>query len=135
VHGSIAAVADGVGGLSSGEIASQMAIDIALNTFKTAPRGGKPNPILEQIFKEANLDIYNFGLEAEQSRMATTLSACIFRNKEVSVGHVGDTRVYLVRNGQIKRLTSDHTYVEMQLKLGLISREDAMSSELRSVLT
>jgi serine/threonine protein phosphatase PrpC len=135
VHGTIAAVADGVGGLSSGEIASRMAIDVAINTFKTAPRDGKPNQILEQIFKEANLDIYNFGLEAEQSRMATTLSACIFRNKEVSVGHVGDTRVYLVRNGQIKRLTSDHTYVEMQLKLGLISREDAMSSELRSVLT
>ena len=135
VYGSIAAVADGVGGLSSGEIASRMAIDVAINTFKTAPRDGKPNQILEQIFKEANLDIYNFGLEAEQSRMATTLTACIFRNKEVSVGHVGDTRAYLVRNGQVKRLTSDHTYVEMQLKLGLISREDAMSSELRSVLT
>src|SRR2546426_10524763 len=112
-----------------------MAIDVAINTFKTAPRDGKPNQILEQIFKEANLDIYNFGLEAEQSRMATTLSACIFRNKEVSIGHVGDCRVYLVRNGQIKKLTSDHTYVEMQRKLGLISQEDAMSSELRSVLT
>src|SRR5262249_37948459 len=67
--------------------------------------------------------------------MATTLSVCIFRNKEVCIGHVGDTRVYLVRNGQMKRLTTDHTYVEMQVKLGLISREDAMQSELRSVLT
>src|SRR5438105_4858029 len=135
IHGSIAAVADGVGGLSSGEFASGMAIDIALNTFKTAPHGGKSNEILEQIFKEANLDIYNFGVESEQRRMGTTLTACIFRNKEVSIGHVGDCRVYLVRNGQIKKLTSDHTYVEMQRKLGLISQEDAMSSELRSVLT
>ena len=135
IHGSIAAVADGVGGLSSGEIASRMAIDIALNTFKTAPHGGKPNDILEQIFKEANLDIYNFGVESEQRRMGTTLTACIFRNKEVCIGHVGDCRVYLVRNGQIKKLTTDHTYVEMQRKLGLISQEDAMSSELRSVLT
>jgi serine/threonine protein phosphatase PrpC len=135
IHGSIAAVADGVGGLSSGEIASRMAIDITLNTFKTAPHGGKPNEILEQIFKEANLDIYNFGVESEQRRMGTTLTACIFRNKEVCVGHVGDCRVYLVRNGQIKKLTSDHTYVEMQRKLGLISQEDAASSDLRSVLT
>jgi serine/threonine-protein kinase len=135
IRGSIAAVADGVGGLSSGEIASQMAIDIALKAFKECPAGEKPNRILEQIFKEANLDIYNFALEAEQSRMATTLSVCIFRNKEVFIGHVGDTRVYHVRNGQAKQLTSDHTYVEMQLKLGLISREDAMLSELRSVLT
>src|SRR5438552_6563907 len=135
IHGSIAAVADGVGGLSSGEIASRMAIDIALKTFQAAPRGEKPNQILDQIFKEANLDIYNFGVESELRRMGTTLTACIFRNKEVSIGHVGDCRVYLVRNGQIKKLTSDHTYVEMQRKLGLISQEDAMSSELRSVLT
>src|SRR5262249_52315545 len=69
------------------------------------------------------------------SRMATTLSACIFRNKEVHIGHVGDCRVYLIRSGQAKRFTSDHTYVQMQLKLGLISKVDAMSSELRSVLT
>ena len=135
VHGSLAAVADGVGGLSSGEIASRMAIDIALNTFKTASRSGKANEILEQIFREANLDIYNFGIESEQRRMGTTLTACIFRNKEVCVGHVGDCRVYLVRNGTVKKLTSDHTYVEMQRKLGLISEEEAMSSELRSVLT
>jgi len=135
VRGSIAAIADGVGGLSSGEIASRMAIDIALNVFKTSPPGAKTNKILDQIFQEANLDIYNFGLEAGERRMATTLSACIFRSKEVSFGHVGDCRVYLVRNGQFKRLTADHTYVEMQLKLGLISKEDAMSSDLRSVLT
>src|SRR5215467_14351009 len=100
VHGSIAAVADGVGGLSSGEIASRMAIDAALNVFKTAPTSAKSNKILDQIFTEANLNIYNFGLESGESRMATTLSACIFRNKEVFIGHVGDCRVYLVRNGQ-----------------------------------
>src|SRR5438094_5573570 len=135
VHGSIAAIADGVGGLSSGEIASRMAIDIALNTFKTAPRGSKPNQILDDIFKEANLDIYNFGVESELRRMGTTLTACILRNKEAYIGHVGDCRVYLVRNRDIKQLTSDHTYVEMQRKLGLISQEDALASELRSVLT
>jgi serine/threonine-protein kinase len=135
IQGSIAAVADGVGGLSSGEIASQMAIDITLNTFKAAAPNAKPNQVLEQIFKEANLDIYNFGVESEQRRMGTTLSVCIFRNKEAFIGHVGDSRVYLARNGTAKKLTSDHTYVEMQRKLGLISQEDAMSSELRSVLT
>jgi len=135
VHGTIAAVADGVGGLSCGEIASRMAVDMAINTFKAAQRGGKPNQILTQIFNEANLDIYNFGMQSEQKQMATTLSVCIFRNKEVAIGHVGDCRVYLVRKGQLKRLTADHTYVEMQLKLGLISQQEAMSSELRSVLT
>jgi len=135
VQGLIAAVADGVGGLSAGEIASKMAIDIALGTFSSSALGQKPNQILDQIFREANLDIYNFGLESELKQMATTLSACILRGKEAFIGHVGDTRVYLVRGNQIKQLTSDHTYVEMQVKLGLISKEDAMESELRSVLT
>ncbi len=87
VHGTIAAVADGVGGLSCGEIASRMAVDMAINTFKAAQRGGKPNQILTQIFNEANLDIYNFGMQSEQKQMATTLSVCIFRNKEVAIGH------------------------------------------------
>src|SRR5215831_11650406 len=68
LHGSIAAVADGVGGLSSGEIASRMAIDAAVNVFKTFPAGAKPNKILDQIFTEANLNIYNFGLESGESR-------------------------------------------------------------------
>jgi serine/threonine protein phosphatase PrpC len=135
VRGSIAVVADGVGGLSAGEIASRMAVDIAIDTFKTAVPGQKPNVLIEQIFKEANLDIYNFGLESEQRRMGTTLTVCVFRNKDAYIGHVGDTRAYLVRAGQIKQLTSDHTYVEMQVKLGLISKEDAMESDLRSVLT
>jgi serine/threonine protein phosphatase PrpC len=134
-QGAIAAVADGVGGLSSGEIASRMAVDTAINVFKTAAKEAKPSQILEQIFREANLDIYNFGLEAEQRRMGTTLSVCILRHKEVTTGHVGDSRVYLIRNGQIKKLTSDHTYVNMQLKLGLISQKDAVESELRSILT
>jgi serine/threonine-protein kinase len=135
LHGSIVAIADGVGGLDCGEIASRIAIDTALDTFKTAERGEKANQILSRIFGTANLEIYNFGMKSEQKRMATTLSVSIFRNKEVNFGHVGDTRIYLVRNGQIKKLTSDHTYVEMQLKLGLISAEDAMQSELKSVLT
>src|SRR5262249_14929136 len=112
-----------------------MAMDIAVDVFRKSPAATKPNKILEQMFQEANLDIYNFIVEAGERRMATTLSACIFRNKEVSIGHVGDCRIYLVRNGQVKQLTSDHTYVEMQVKLGLISRADAMASDLRSVLT
>ena len=135
VHGSIFAIADGVGGLSCGEIASRMAIDAAINTFKDAKRGAKPNQILADIFKSGNLDIYNFGMQSHELRMGTTLSVSIFRNKELAFGHVGDTRLYLMRGGQMKQLTADHTYVAMQIKLGLISEHDAMDSELRSVLT
>src|SRR5262249_15168630 len=135
LHGSIVAIADGVGGLSCGEIASRMAIDAALNTFKDAKRGTKANQILTNIFKTGNLEIYNFGMQSHEKRMGTTLSVSIYRNKEVAFGHVGDCRLYLIRNGQIKKLTTDHTYVAMQVKLGLISEADALDSDLRSVLT
>jgi serine/threonine-protein kinase len=68
-------------------------------------------------------------------RMATTLTVCIFRDKELSIGHVGDSRVYLVRNEQIKRLTDDHSYTGLQLKLRLITEHEARASNLRSMLT
>jgi serine/threonine-protein kinase len=67
--------------------------------------------------------------------MATTLTVALFRRNEVAIGHVGDSRAYLIRQGTIKQLTSDHTYVAMQVKMSLISKQDAMNSELRGVLT
>ena len=67
--------------------------------------------------------------------MATTLSVCIFRDKELFIGHVGDTRVYLVRQENMRRLTDDHSYTAMQVKLRLISEHEAKASRLRSMLT
>ena len=72
---------------------------------------------------------------AATDRMATTLTVSLFRRNEVAIGHVGDSRAYLVRQGTIKQLTSDHTYVAMQVKMSLISKQDAMNSELRGLLT
>jgi serine/threonine-protein kinase len=71
----------------------------------------------------------------DQGRMGTTLTVSLFRNNEVTVGHVGDCRVYLVQAGRVKRLTVDHSYVGMQLKLGLISEQEAMVSQFRNLLT
>lgn len=67
--------------------------------------------------------------------MATTLSVCILRDRELYIGHVGDTRVYLVRQEQMRRLTNDHSYTAMQVKLRLISEHEAKASRLRSMLT
>src|SRR5208283_1370377 len=64
-----------------------------------------------------------------------TLTVSIFRNDEVTIGHVGDSRVYLIRNGMLRRLTSDHSYVALQVKLGLVKERDAMASPMRSMIT
>jgi protein phosphatase len=100
-RGAVAVVADGVGGLQSGEVASKMAVEIAIATFQRMNPANSPKQILKQIFDTANLEIYEAGMSdpngGRGGLMATTLSVCIFRDRELFIGHVGDTRVYLVR--------------------------------------
>ena len=88
------------------------------------------------MFAAANQAVYDEGNKVgQQRRMGTTLTIAVFRNNEVTIGHVGDCRAYLIHNGQIKRLTTDHSYVGVQVKLGLISEEEALRSPMRSMLT
>ncbi|HKM58135.1 MAG TPA: protein phosphatase 2C domain-containing protein, partial [Chthoniobacterales bacterium] len=132
-RGAIAVVADGVGGQGNGEVASKMAIESAIATFQRMNPVNAPRQILKQIFDTSNLEIYEAGMDSPRGgRMATTLSVCIFRDKELFIGHVGDTRVYLVRRENIRRLTDDHSYTAMQVKLRLISEHEAKASRLRS---
>ena len=126
------------GGQDDGETASQLAVDIALKVFKEAKASVSPRAVLWQLFNAANLAIYDAGMETHNpSRMGTTrtLTVSIFvRNNEVTIGHVGDCRVRYpasARGRSNVRITTDHSYVGLQLKLGLISEKDAMGSELR----
>src|SRR5271154_3333500 len=97
-RGAFSVVADGLGGHGHGEIASRMAIDCAIATFQRMNPVNPPKQIIKQIFDTSNLQIYEAGMkDRRERRMATTLSVCIFRDKELFIGHVGDTRVYLVR--------------------------------------
>ncbi len=133
--GSVAAIADGVGGQDHGEVASQTAVETALNLFRESKENVPPRSVLWDIVNAANLAVYDKGMDnRDNGRMATTLIVSIFRNTEVSVGHVGDSRAYLVQGGKARQITADHTYAAMQQKLGLISSQEAARSEMGSVL-
>ncbi len=135
-RGAVAALADGVGGMSRGEVASRLAVETALAAFHEAPDGQTPQQLITQMFNTANLAVYDQAMEDHgKHRMATTLCIAVLRNNEVVVGNVGDSRVYLVHKGEIKQLSTDHSYVGMQQKFGLISEQDAKISEHRSILT
>jgi len=136
-RGTVVVLADGVGGLDRGEVASRMAVETALATFREALEEDKtPQQLLAQMFNAANLAVYDKGMEDHgKSRMATTLCIAVLRNDEIVVGNVGDSRVYLVRKGEIKQLSTDHSYVGMQQKFGLISEQDAKTSDHRNILT
>lgn len=133
---SVAILADGVGGHARGEVASRMAVETALKLFQESKQETPANQLIWRMFNAANQAVYDAGIQSgEKDRMATTLTVSIFGSDEITVGHVGDSRAYLIQQGQIRRVTSDHSYVAMQMKLGLISEQEAMVSQLRSLLT
>ncbi|HUI46634.1 MAG TPA: protein kinase [Nitrospirota bacterium] len=135
-RGAVAVLADGVGGMQRGEVASRLAVETALKTFQEAPGEQAAQHLITQMFNAANVAVYDKGLENQgKARMATTLAVVVLRNNEITVGNVGDSRVYLVRKATIKQLSTDHTYIGMQQKFGLISEHEAKTSENRSILT
>lgn len=135
-RGAVAVLADGVGGLHKGEVASRLAVEMALKTFREALGENTPQQLITQMFNAANIAVYDKGMEDHgKARMATTLAIVVLRNSEIIVGNVGDSRVYLVRKAECRQLSTDHTYTSMQQKFGLISENDAKTSENRSILT
>jgi len=135
-RGALAALADGVGGHGDGEMASQLAVEVAVRRFLEIKPDTPPRQALSKMFTSANVAVYDRGmLMRGRSRMATTLLLSIFRNNEIHVGHVGDSRAYLIQGGRIRQLTADHNYAASQMKMGLLSAQEAATSEMRNVLT
>ena len=131
--GSIALLADGVGGERNGDIASRMAVETALSIFKETKPDTSITDVVRGMFDTAAAKV--FQAAQNNGRMATTLITSVFRHDKVTIAHVGDSRAYLVRAGKIKRLTSDHSYTALQVKLGLLLERQAMTSPHRSTLT
>jgi PPM family protein phosphatase len=135
-HGFLFAVADGVGGLDFGEVASATAVSVLTDEFSKAQADTMLISLLPRLIQHANAAVHDKTLESEfrGKRMATTLVACALRYDQAIVSHVGDSRCYLVRNGKARQVTQDHTLVNEQRKLGLISAEEIPDSDSRHVL-
>ena len=135
-HGYLFAVADGVGGMDLGEVASATAVSVLTEEFAKAQSGTMLISLLPRLIQDANVAVHNRTLEQiyHGKKMATTLVACALRHDQAIVSHVGDSRCYLVRDGKAKQITQDHTWVNEQRKLGLISAGEMVDSESRHVL-
>ncbi len=130
------AVADGVSGEEGGEIASQMAIDVALRAYKESPSSWGPNKRLYRAVQQANIEIHDRALVVtELRRMSTTLTAVVVAGGTLYAAHIGDSRLYSIRNGRITQLTKDHTVVGARRRIGLMSAKTALSHPERSILT
>lgn len=135
-HGYLFAVADGVGGMDLGEVASATAVSVLTEEFEKAQSGAMLISLLPRLVQFANAAVHDRTLAPEfrGKKMATTLVACALRHDQAIVSHVGDSRCYLVRNGNAKQITQDHTWVNEQRKLGMISAGEVAESESRHVL-
>jgi PPM family protein phosphatase len=127
------AVADGMGGAKAGEVASQIAVE----AFDDA--GGGPSEAegqLRDIAQSANRRIYDLA-QAEESRrgMGTTLTAALVGPDGVSLGHVGDSRCYLLRDGELEQITRDHSLVAELERTGQIGPGEAEHHPQRSIIT
>ena len=128
------AVADGMGGAQAGEVASR----IAASAFERRPRSDEASAEgqLEEIAQKANREIHQLAQkDSSRAGMGTTLTAAMLHDDEVAFGHVGDSRAYLLRDGQLKRLTKDHSLVEELRRQGRLTEEQAEEHPQRSIIT
>jgi len=134
-RGWLFALADGVGGHERGEVASQAAVESLLVGFREAPAAEPPAALLARLVQDANARVLETALAAGPAAagMSTTLVACLLRYDSAVVAHVGDSRCYLIRQGQATQLTRDHTVAGEHIRLGLVSAEEAL--ETRHVLS
>jgi serine/threonine protein phosphatase PrpC len=131
------AVADGVGGMDLGEVASAKAVQVITEGFARCTEGASLANLLPSLIQQANSAVHDEGLHSERRgrHMATTIVACALRHDQAVISHVGDSRCYQIRDGKATQLTRDHTWVAEQRKLGLITAAEAERSESRHVLT
>lgn len=128
------AVADGVGGMPGGELASEIAIEVLADLERES--GGSPLDALQAKVELANARIRDvIDATPDLQGMATTLTAILLDGQRMALVHVGDSRAYLLRDGELTQLTRDDTYVQALVDRGAISAEEARNHPQRSLIT
>jgi len=139
----VAALADGMGGHRAGEVASRVAVDVLLRAMRSrwhrlrsADRQHRPLLVVDGSINQANRAIYQAAqAQPAYQGMGTTLALTFFYDNAVVLGHIGDSRIYRLRDASLNLLTRDDSLLREQIDLGLVSAEDARQSHNRSLVT
>ncbi len=139
LHLSIFMVADGMGGHNAGDVASKIAVEAVVNYFYSSKTENNAictrAKVLESI-KFANSAIIQFSRTHHRfSEMGTTLTIACVQNDKVFIGHVGDSRAYIIKNGVVNQITRDHSLVQELYENGTITKEQMSSHPNRNMLT
>lgn len=133
---SLLLLADGMGGHNAGEVAASIAIETCRTYFMKDKERDDYENLLTEAIQAANLAVYEKGKEvAEYARMGTTICAAVICQRLLSIAHVGDSRIYLFREGKLLQLTQDHSLVADMVRQGLLTPEEALVHPDRNTLT
>jgi protein phosphatase len=140
-------LSDGMGGYQSGDVASSMTTQVIVEGLTRGlqdkhKNGSEVASLIEAVVKRANGAIYQEGQQRAQrvrnsqdQAMGSTLALLLFRNNQVTMAHVGDSRIYRLRENRLELLTHDHSLLQEQIDLGILSTEAAASSHNRHLVT
>jgi protein phosphatase len=131
-------VADGMGGHAAGEVASEMAVQIVTRELAQLRdlRDGRAAQLMKEALRRANRAIFERTMtEVDKQGMGTTVSALVLAGRRYLIGQVGDSRVYLLRDGVLRQITKDHSYVQEQVDAGFLTPEQARYHPYSNVIT
>ena len=133
-------VADGMGGHSCGDVASQTCVDVIRQSLEGAKKSGrldkKPSETFVDAIKLANTAVFELSANMPKCRgMGTTIAGVLVLDDTFITAHVGDSRVYRLRNGYLDQITTDHSLVAEQVALGLITPDQARDSNQKNIIT
>jgi PPM family protein phosphatase len=133
--GRLAIIADGMGGHEGGEVASRIAVERVRDAYLAQP-DSDPRENLIVAFREAHSAIQQYVHDHPKLEgMGTTCTCAVLKNNQLYYGHVGDSRLYLIRQGAISLVTEDHSYVQGLVRQGMITPEEAAVHPQRNILT
>lgn len=129
-------VADGMGGHKAGDFASENTVIKLVEAIKEDSQGAQIPDLLNRAIDKANHYIYKCSIsEEEKEGMGSTLVLCTIKNNEAVIANVGDSRLYIIREGKIRQITRDHSFVEEMVSLGKINREEARNHPDKNIIT
>lgn len=133
--GSLFVVSDGVGGSNAGEVASSEAVNVLLQEYYFGSYTDKSPDRFKQAYNFTAMHIYDLAQAAGScNQMMCTLSALLLRDSKFFITHVGDSKIFLLRNGQFIQLTKDHSVVGRLVRMGFITKEQARTHPNKHVI-
>ena len=134
-------VADGMGGHAAGEVASKMTVDGIVQSLNDQGKesskleGNAFGVFLGKVLEDVNQDVWQAAQEDDKRGMGTTCTLVAIRGDQLFLAHIGDSRAYLLRDGELHQISKDHSWVEDAVDQGVITREEARVHPNRNVIT